>query len=244
MIWCCGMYSSGSTWAYNATRAAAAACGVKADGVYADTYRDLMNGLRRAGPACIVKSHALEPRATEILARQAEKIVLTIRDPRDAAVSIMQHMRLGFTQTLNMVEQSAIYTGQFAKDPRALLLRYESGFIDNPATFDALAALFGGALTPELRAALFRESRRDVIDAKIAHLEDLPTTKTDSRSGDVVDTDTQWHRHHAHRTGEVGKWRTMLTEDAVAAVETRLGRWMAAFGYEMSVPVGDRLTER
>jgi len=244
MIWCCGMYSSGSTWAYNATRAGAAACGVKADGVYADNYRDLVNRLRRAGPACIVKTHALEPRATEILARRAARIVLTIRDPRDAAVSIMQHMRLGFAQTLNMVEQSAVYAGQFAADPRALLLRYESGFIDAPATFDRLAALFGATLTPAQRAELFRESRRDVIEAKIAHLEDLPTTITDTRSGDVVDTDTQWHRHHANRTGEVGKWRTMLTEEAVVAVEARLGRWMRAFGYEMSVPVGDGLTER
>jgi hypothetical protein len=244
MIWCCGMYSSGSTWAYNATRAAAAACGVAADGVYADNYRDLASGLRRAGPVRIVKTHALEPRATDILARQAQKIVLTIRDPRDAAVSIMQHMRLGFSQTLDMVEQSAIYAGQFAADPRALLLRYESGFIEHPATFDALAALFGGTLVPAQRAALFRESRRDVIEAKIAHLEDLPTTITDTRSGDVVDTDTQWHRHHANRTGEVGRWRTMLPEAAVAAVEARLGRWMGAFGYEMSVPMGDRLTER
>jgi hypothetical protein len=59
----------------------------------------------------------------------------------------------------------------------------------------------------------------------------LPTAGRDARSGDVVDTNTQWHLHHAGRTGEIGRWRRLLPPDAVAVIEHRMDGWMRRFGY-------------
>ena len=58
---------------------------------------------------------------------------------------------------------------------------------------------------------------------------------TATTSGDVLDLTTQWHRHHANRTGEIGRWRHELTLPQVAGVEQRLQDWMAACGYRAEV---------
>jgi hypothetical protein len=42
---------------------------------------------------------------------------------------------------------------------------------------------------------------------------------------------THWHTHHAGRTGEIGRWRQMLTEEQVLEVERLLGDWMDRFCY-------------
>ena len=51
------------------------------------------------------------------------------------------------------------------------------------------------------------------IEAFIARLEDLPATLRHV-SGDVFDTVSQWHKHHAGRSGEIGRWRRRLTAPA------------------------------
>ena len=50
-------------------------------------------------------------------------------------------------------------------------------------------------------------------------------------TGDLLDPATQWHSHHANRTGEVGSWRRELTREQVRVIEARLGGWMAANFY-------------
>jgi hypothetical protein len=222
------MYASASTWAFNAVRATAAVAGVTYTGAYADGYKQLA-----ALPSgnLVVKTHDLDAKSTAFLRGRAQNIVLSIRDPRDAVVSLMQHMRFPFANALDWIARSAVYAETLAADERILLLTYEDGFADDPATFDRFAALFGATLTAGQRADLFEGSRRAVIEAKIARLEELPTSFTDKRSGDVVDTDTQWHRHHANRTGEVGRWRRMLPPEAIQVIEARLAAWMEKFGY-------------
>ncbi len=231
MIWCCGMYSSGSTWVYNAARAVGVACGVPVEAVYADAYRTVA-GLRNPDVTYVVKTHDLDARATAVMAARAKRILISIRDPRDCLASIRAHMGVAFPMAAKMVDHSARYTAMFSRDPRTILLRYEDGYIDDPVTLDRFADAFGGTLSAAQRATLFQGSRREAIEARIAAFERLASvTMADARSGDVVDLDTQWHRHHAHRTGEVGRWRRDLPPDMAAAIAERLGAWMGAFGY-------------
>jgi len=230
MIWCCGMYASGSTWTYNAARAAGLAAGARIEARYAENFRQL-GGMSRPDATYVVKTHDVDERATRVLQRRAMAIFLTIRDPRDAVLSVTRHMGMDFSAALAMVARSALYCGRIAAAPRATLLRYESGFIDDPATFDTLAAAFGRALTPDQRDHLFAQTRREVIEARIAGLAALSSTIAIAETGDVVDLDTQWHAHHANRTGEVGRWRTHLNANQVWEVERTLSGWMEAFGY-------------
>jgi hypothetical protein len=59
----------------------------------------------------------------------------------------------------------------------------------------------------------------------------MPGTLRDPRSGDMLDPETQWHRHHAGRAGEVGGWRRILSPAQATTVERRMADWMAASGY-------------
>jgi hypothetical protein len=224
------MYASGSTWLFNTTREVASALGrPKVAGSYAESMA-VLNRLP-ANALNVVKTHDLPRAEAAFMTGRATHIFVSIRDPRDAVVSLMQHMGHKFGQALAKVERSAAFCGHFADDARTELFSLDQGFTEDMATFDRLAAALGGGLAPATREDLFAGSRRSAIEAKIAGLDSLPTAARDLRSGDVVDTDTQWHRHHAGRTGELGRWRKLLPDNAARHVEQRMGDWMRRFGY-------------
>jgi hypothetical protein len=263
MHWCLGFHGSGSTWVFNAVRkvALAQAPGRTLREVYVVSHADLGRAdLGRAGlghadvghaglvglddpavaenaPLLIVKSHATDEAAAAELSQHARVIWLSIRDPRDCVASLMQYHAVAFDAALSHVESDVRFCGRFTTHPRARVLRYEAGFIDAPATLDHIAAGFGGVLDPDDRARIFAETRRPAIEAFIAQLDQLPTAVRPS-PGNLVDTVTQWHNHHANRTGEVGRWRHSLTQPQAAAVELRLGNCMNSLGYATELVFG------
>ena len=231
MHWCLGIRGSGSTWVFNVVRKVALALAPDRPvlGAYVVRYAEL--------PApddqehlVLVKSHETDEAAAAELSERAQAIWISIRDPRDCVASLVQYHGLAFASALRDVEKDARYCARFATHPRAHMLRYEAGFIDDPATLDRIAAGLGGVLAASDRARLFAVSRRSEIEAFIAQLDQLPTAVRPS-PGNLVDTVTQWHNHHANWTGEIGRWRRTLTQPQAAAVELRLGDWMSAFGY-------------
>jgi hypothetical protein len=236
MLWCLGMYASGSTWLFNAAMMIGAA--VAPTSRVVARYVDSADGLEflngQAGLA-IIKTHDVEEAAVRILSGRADSILISIRDPRDCVTSLMIYQRYGLVRALETTERSARACACFAADPRAALLRYETGFIDDPATLDQIAVALGGTLSFADRTRIFADTRREAVEAHIAKLPELPTAVLDTASGDVVDTATQWHTHHANRSGEIGRWRHLLTLADVAIIEERLGDWMAAFGYQAEV---------
>jgi transcriptional regulator with XRE-family HTH domain len=231
--WCAGMYASGSTWAYNVMRGIAA-CGhpghtVK--GRFVNVLADLA-GLGDAAFVHVVKSHDMAPDIAAALSRLATSIVVTIRDPRDAVTSLMMYQRYPFELALTTIKNSGNFVAGVASDPRALLLRYETGFTDDAATLDRIAEWFGVTLPAADRDRLFAQHRRTAVEGFVATLENLPQAKRDARSGDIFDPESQWHRHHAGRSGEVGRWRRMLMPGQVAAIEREMREWMARFDYQ------------
>ncbi len=224
------MYASGSTWLFNAARAVAAVLDptLPVAGRWAGGMKELKN---LAGGAQVVKTHELTPAAGKFLRAQADVILISLRDPRDAVTSLMQHMGEDFAQALRRVEISAQFAARHAGDARARLFSYESGFTETPAAFDDLAAALGGILTAAQRQALFDSTRRDKIEEKISRLAELPTAWRNPGTGDLLDRDTQWHRHHAGRNGEIGRWRQALAPGEVAVIERSLADFMRNFGY-------------
>jgi hypothetical protein len=232
VYWCAGMFASGSTWAYNVMRAILAVTQPDrpAGGRFVNTLDDL-HGLADHDTCTVVKSHDLAPEVAAALRPLARRIVVTIRDPRDAVTSLMLYQRYPFDLALQTVAASAQFVGDLAQDERSLLLRYESGFIDDPASLDRIAAWLGGTLPAAARERLFAQSRRGAIEGLIGALPTLPRAQRDARSGDIFDPETQWHAHHAGRSGEVGRWRRALLPGQTAAVERDMAAWMARFGY-------------
>ncbi len=188
-------------------------------------------GLDDAAPVHVVKSHDLAPEIAADLRRRVVGLCVTIRDPRDAVTSLMLYQRFQFEPALDWVARSARFCAECAGDDAALLLRYESGFTEDPATLDAIADRLAGVLPAAQRARIFEGSRRRAVEAVITGLETLPTAQRHPPSGDIFDPQTQWHAHHAGRTGEIGRWRHMLRARQVRAVEAELSDFMTRFGY-------------
>ena len=235
VLWCQGMFASGSTWLYNAALAVAAHLEPPpleprrpVQGRFVFDDHDTV-GLEASPIQHIVKAHQAKDRVRAIAAR-AEAIVVTVRDPRDAVVSLMQYQNFSFYRALLNVRVAAEACVLLGASPRAVTLHYERGFIDDPATLDGLAACLGGAIPRARRDAIFRQTRRQAVEAFIAGLAQGPATIVDG-DGDMYDRASHWHRHHAGRTGEIGRFRRLLYPAQIQGIEATLGDWMACFGY-------------
>ena len=229
MHWCLGMQASASTWIYNAALKIAPILtpDVPSRGRYVP-YRGKLGFLDDAG-LHIVKSHGVDASTEAELGKRATSIIISVRDPRDAVASLMLYHSANFKQALMEVERAAATCARFATDPRATVLRYETRFTEDPATIDRIAVIFGHELPRHDRDRIFEESRRENVEKLISNLERLPSAE---RAGeDLYDSNTQWHKLHAGRTGEVGKWRRALSQGQIARIEARLFDWMGTFDY-------------
>ena len=230
--WCAGMYASGSTWTYNAMRAIAAAQpgAPPVAGRFANGAADLA-GIEDPGSVQVVKTHDVDAGVAATLRARVGGLCVTIRDPRDAVTSLMLYQHFGFDLALQWVARSAHFCAARAGDPGALLLRYDDGYPDDPATLDRIAVAMGAGLTQADRGRIFDGSRRTAVEQMIGGLPSLPGAILHPPSGDIHDPQTQWHTHHAGRTGEIGRWRHMLRARQVRTVEAELAEFMTRFGY-------------
>jgi hypothetical protein len=233
IVWCQGMFASGSTWLYNVALAVAAELEPRQEirGRFVFDTADAA-GLGAPSIRHIVKAHQARHGVAEIAAR-ADVMIVTLRDPRDAVVSLMQYQSFSFYRALLNVCHAAEACFRLGLHPRAVTLHYELGFVDDPATIDGVARHMGGSIGRERRDEIFRRTRRPAIESFIAQLDRQPTTITD-RDGDVYDLASHWHRHHAGRTGESGRWRRLLYPAQVDGIERSLRDWMECFGYPLA----------
>jgi hypothetical protein len=172
MQWCLGLYSSGSTWAFNAIRSVGNILfpGEPHAGVYAESVDQLPAGWMESD-RLIIKSHHPDEAATAGFLKRADRIWITIRDPRDSVASASTYIFPDFDTALAAVTRSALHCERFILDPRSVLLRYEDGFIDDPATLDRFAAARSRTLLPRDRDSLFQQTRRTAIESMIQNFD-------------------------------------------------------------------------
>ncbi len=223
VIWCLGMYASASTWAFNVVRQVVeVSAPERFRAVFASGSEKIIDW---GGPDKVttVKSHEIssEARVLEI-SRRASKILLTLRDPRDAVVSLMQAHGFAFSRALELVEKSALLCRSFSKDRRAMTLNYETGFFDDEATITVIARHLGYDLEKHTARAIHDSLQRGEVENYIGKLPKLAGVLKDRISGDLLDPKTQWHSHHSGRNGEIGKWRKVLTASQIDEISSRM----------------------
>jgi hypothetical protein len=231
MQWCVGMYSSGSTWLVHALRCVGNVLFPDEPHIsaFADTAGQLPTGWSRSD-RLIIKSHDPDQTTATLLLRRADRIWVSIRDPRDSVASVMTYMHECFGSAFDAVANSARHCQRFCNEKKTVLLRYEDAFIDDPATLDRIAAGFSRTLSSQQRDLLFQQTRRSSIERMILALDPSETVE-DGVPGHRVHTETQWHTHHVNRTGEIGRWRHTLDKAQTIEVAQRLQSWMERFGY-------------
>jgi hypothetical protein len=225
VIWCVGLYASASTWAFNLVREMAVATR-PAGGVTPHFCAGAYDVRRLDAPGLhIIKTHEVSDAATEAgFSNRARKILLTVRDPRDAVASMMDYQNHGFEHAIAHVESALHLCVRLAADPRALICYYESGFAAQPATATAIAAHLGFALEAAEISRVFESLRREKVEAYIATLPTRPGVLQERVSGDLLDPSTHWHTHHSGRSGEAGRWRRALTGEQAARITQQLGQ--------------------
>jgi hypothetical protein len=237
MFWCLGMYSSASTWAFNVVQQIAESI-TPTKPVTPVFVVDALPECDEDSQTLVVKTHATK--LAPELRRRAQAIVITIRDPRDAVASLIRHNKAPFDVALRVTEASAWTCAEFLNHPQSVLLKFEDRFFDNPETIERIAALFPGVLPRDDGRRIFARLHRNAVDAFIAGLETLPTKGShfDGVTGqwDMYDQVTGWHKHHAGRNAEIGRWQRDLSDFQVMAIKQRMQPWMERFGYSPTTP--------
>ena len=223
IIWCLGMYASASTWAFNVLRQIHEQCGGGPLETRFFSGAGDFSRFETPGMTQIVKSHEITDEATVLrLAGRADKILVTMRDPRDAVTSLMLYHGYEFERALPLVLAASRLCMGFGRDKRALLWHYEFGFATNPGTPARLAGWADYQLPAAAAQRIFEANSRQEVEKFVAQLPKLRGVLQDRVSGDRLDPRTHWHSHHAGRSGEIGRWRHRLSAAQAATVEEQL----------------------
>ncbi len=222
-IWCLGMYGSASTWLFNVVREIYRSAGEESVNSHFLSGTFNFRALDQEDVIHLVKSHEISDESTvAALAGRSNKIFITMRDPRDAVASLMLYHAHDFEKALNLVAQSARLCVGFMKDKRAVLLRYEKRFFENAMIVHKIANDLGFELPDGIAIRIFDGLNRTKVEQYISSFTARKGILHDPISGDLLDPKTQWHTHHAGRTGETGRWKTNLTGLQIRTIEERL----------------------
>jgi len=226
VIWCLGMYASASTWAFNVVRQILQANEAQSFRAVFTSGTERPIDWSQANGVTVIKSHEItgDDRILDI-ARRCSKLVITLRDPRDCIVSLMQAQNFDFLRALTLVEQSAALCASFAKDRRAKIFRYETDFSQRSETVIEIADHLGYKIEKHVAEAIHHALTRGEVEKYIHKLPHKHGILRDRISGDLLDPETQWHSHHAGRNGEIGKWEKVLSPEQLTAITSRLGSY-------------------
>ncbi len=232
IILCAGQYGSASTWLYNAVHALLADT-LGEDRVHRQ-FADSADALpaRPDDRALVLKSHAPAASLRWLVARGGGKVLLTLRDPRDAAASLLHRFGFGWGLVAERVSKSsAMLPLLAAAGLDMLVLRYEDGFADRRETLAEVARFLGLAPDAARLDALFENLTPAAVRAEIARMEQAGAfgPEPTAHSHDGV---THWHPGHVG-DGAIGKFATVLTEGQLGDIIRRTRAYQDAFGYPM-----------
>ena len=214
-----GLHGSASTWVFNVVRELMIASfgQNQISAVYTEELGELPS-LSQAGQHVLVKSHSGTPDLDAWLRAVEAEIVLSIRDPRDAAISMSQRFNAPLERT----------AGWLARDCRRMmelgdrrpLLRYEDQFFEDRATVERLAASLRLEISPAVIETIFATYATAAMRSRATELADR---------GSAFDPVTQIHPGHIGDT-RIGKWR-----DLPEPIRIKLTQWfdpfLKRFGY-------------
>ncbi len=226
-----GLYGSASTWLFNVVRETlnAAHGAERVCAYYADAITLILQDGAIPGRFVVVKMHVGDASLAGFVHLAQPLLLLSVRDPRDAVVSLMQRFGQDFEKAASRVVQSARRILFFAAAGHPVL-RYEDDFFTRPETLDAIAARLGVTLRDEIKAAIFAGYQTASVRKFAADVAHLPPGRLDGNPADLFDRVTHIHRNHIG-DGMIGKWKERLSAPESAALTEALGDFITTFGY-------------
>jgi hypothetical protein len=236
LVICAGIPGSGSTWAYNAVRGLLGRHHpeLPLSGFFTERIEEEHDPAMRHGGACVIKTHAPDHAMRTLMRLARLPVILTIRDPRDGAASLMRRFGMPFPEAFRTVVNAATAALRIVADCPTLVLRYESGLTAGTHSLAAIANFMGvptgGAMLQEIAEELSPGAVSALIDR-------LQADGVFDGTAPVAQFDaaTLWHPRHVGE-GRVGSYREILSPGQVASLTYATRDFMDAFGYERLRP--------
>ena len=204
-----GLHGSASTWVFNVVRELLIAAHGEAAvlAVYADKVEQLPAEAARAGRHLLVKSHHGSPAMDAWLAESGAQIFLSVRDPRDAALSMSQRFEAPLPAAAAWIAQDCRRMVRLAAQGHRML-RYEDRFFEQPAWAARLAVALGLDLPAAEISGIFGRYGTEATRTFAAALAELPPERLTKVGKYPMDTVTQILAPHIG-DARSGKWRNL-----------------------------------
>jgi len=223
-----GLHASASTWVFNIVRELLIAAH-GADQLVA-AYADETDKIPPAdGRHRLIKSHHGSPGMDAWLATAPVRMILSIRDPRDAAISMAQRFDAPLAHTAHWLLTDTERMRRLATGT-APVLRYEDRFFDRPETVATLAAHLGLDVPADIQAAIFARYTAAAVRAFTRTIADLPPERIAMVGDSPMEITTQLHRRHLGDTTSL-KWHS-LPADQQRELTRLYRRFLIRFGYQ------------
>ncbi len=226
-----GLHGSASTWVFNVVRELVlASVGENhLQSLVADTVGELPSESIRDQRHLVIKSHHGSSELDAWLAASQARIILSIRDPRDACLSMAQRFKVPLSDVARLLTTDCRRMMALAAAGHPLL-RYEDRFFDASLTVAKLGAILGLHLPPPLMESIFTRYQTEAVRTFAQALGDLPPQRvTRFGSSHLLDQLTQIHGVHIGDTRS-GKWRH-LPHEVKEQLAHHFAGFLARFGY-------------
>ncbi len=222
-----GMHGSASTWVFNVVRELmiAAIGEIQVVSLYADQREQLPDAV---GRCLVIKSHHGSSGLDSWLTEVGANVFLSVRDPRDACVSMCQRFRSPLAHCAQWIGNDCNRLLRLA--PRDYpLLRYEDRFFDDKDMVKRIAVSLALQPPPAMIDTIFDRYRTEAVRTFAESLGQLPPERLTTVVRFPMDRVTQILGPHIGDTLS-GKWRDLPTD-----MQTELTRvfrpFLDRFGY-------------
>jgi len=226
-----GLHGSASTWVFNVARELMVEA-FGADAVLAcfgGVGNEVLGERAVLGRHLVTKMHGT-PNVDVFAYLTDARVLVSVRDPRDAVVSLMRRFGSQFEPCARAIAQDCQYALLCAEAGHPVL-RYEDAFFEDPAMVARIACHLGVTVSNAAAARIFGAYRTDAVRTFAATVPSLPPERLASNGKDLLfDRVTQIHRTHIG-DGRVGKWREVLAPEQQALFSRTCGPFLERFGY-------------
>jgi hypothetical protein len=226
-----GMFGSASTWVYSVVSLLLQHHAGGQDRVFI-SYADSPDFLGRnvanilSARFSVLKTHQPAPELAACTHLAAAPVFMSLRDPRDCVVSMMQRFDWTFDEASEKVLGSCNAVLEWSTRFECSLLRYEDAFTTNSETITHIASSLRlpnqNARDQKIHSDLAAATLREAIDARDSGIATEHPALASKRSA--------WHKGHVGN-GEIGKFKDHLSTAQITQIERRAWRMMRKFGY-------------
>jgi hypothetical protein len=203
-----GLHGSASTWVFNVARRLL--IDAQGEASVSHFYADRLSELRAVPdppPHMLVKSHHGSAELDEWLKARRATLLVSIRDPRDAALSMSQRFDTPLQHTAIWIRNDCNRVLRILPESR-LLLRYEDRYFDDPASVARVAQCLDLQAAPEVMSDIFDEFRTEGVRDFASRISQLPRERVAMVGEFPMDRVTQILAPHIG-DGRSGKWREL-----------------------------------